>query len=37
MNYRQIYTRNQMFGDCGNFIDNLDRQINEILGGENNE
>lgn len=26
-----------MFGDCGNFIDNLDRQINEILGGTNNE
>ena len=23
-----------MFGDCNNFIDNLDRQINEILGGK---
>lgn len=23
-----------MFGDCGNFINNLDRQINEILGGK---
>ena len=25
MNYRQIYARNQMFGDCGNFIDNKEK------------
>lgn len=30
-----IRPKSGMFGDCSNFIDNLDRQINEILGGKN--
>ena len=30
-----IRPKSGMFGDCSNFIDNLDRQINKILGGKN--